>query len=48
MLALFENVKVLPQKTALSAVEHLDQELYHHFKDKFRLDDSLSRSTVSF
>ncbi len=48
MLTLSENVKVLPQKTALSAVEHLDQDLYHHFEYKFHLDLSLSRSIVSF
>lgn len=48
MITLTENVKVLTQKDALGEVEHLDQDLYHHFKGKFYLDPSLSRSIVSF
>ncbi len=48
MITLTESVKVLPQKTALCEVVRLDQDLYHHFKDKFHLDPSLSRSIVSF
>ncbi len=48
MLTLSENVKVLRQKATLNAVEHLDQGLYHYFKDTFHLDPSLSRSIVSF
>lgn len=48
MLTLSKNVKVLPQKTALIEIEHLDQDLYHHFNDKFHLDSALSRSIVSF
>ncbi|MCF6155282.1 MAG: site-specific DNA-methyltransferase [Candidatus Brocadia sp.] len=48
MLTLSKKVTVVPQKIALSEIEHLDQELYHHFKDKFHLDISLSRSIVSF
>ena len=48
MLTLSKNVTALKQNTDLSAVEHLDQGLYHHFKDKFHLDLSLSRSIVSF
>ena len=48
MLTLSKNITAFKQKTALSAVEHLDQDLYHHFNDKFHLDLSLSRSIVSF
>jgi len=48
MLTLSKNITVLKQNTDLSEVEHLDQELYHHFKNKFHLDLSLSRSIVSF
>ena len=48
MLTLSENVTAFKQNTALSEVEHLDQDLYHHFKDKFHPDLSLSRSIVSF
>ena len=48
MLTLSENVTVFKQNTALSEIEHLDQDLYYHFKDKFHLDLSLSRSIVSF
>ena len=48
MLTLSENVAGFKQKDALSEVERLDQDLYHHFNDKFHLDLSLSRSIVSF
>ena len=48
MLTLSKNVAGLKQKDALSEVERLDQDLYHHFNDKFHLDLSLSRSIVSF
>ena len=48
MLALPETVSASKQKDALGEVECLDQDLYHHFKDKFHLDISLSRSLVSF
>ncbi len=48
MLTLSKNITNSKQKDALSEVERLDQHLYHHFKDKFHLDLSLSRSIVSF
>ncbi|NUO07497.1 MAG: site-specific DNA-methyltransferase [Candidatus Brocadia sp.] len=48
MLTLSKNVAALKQNTVLSEVEHLDQELYHYFKNKFHRDPSLSRSIVSF
>ncbi|MFO0795175.1 MAG: DNA methyltransferase, partial [Candidatus Brocadiaceae bacterium] len=48
MLTLSENITAFKQNTALSEVERLDQDLYHHFKDKFHTDLSLSRSIVSF
>lgn len=48
MLTLSETVRTFKQKDALSEVGRLDQDLYHHFKDKFHLDISLSRSLVSF
>jgi DNA modification methylase len=48
MLTLPDNIRALPQKTVLGEVEHLDKDLYCHFKDKFHLDISLSRSIVSF
>jgi DNA modification methylase len=48
MLTLSKNVTALKQNIDLSEVERLDQDLYHYFQDKFRLDVSLSRSLVSF
>ncbi|HAB52723.1 MAG TPA: DNA modification methylase, partial [Ignavibacteriales bacterium] len=48
MLTLSKNVIALKQNTDLSEIERLDQDLYHHFEDKFHLDPSLSRSIVSF
>ena len=48
MLTLSKHVAGFKQKDALSEVERLDQDLYHHFNDKFHLDLSLSRSIVSF
>ena len=48
MVTLTENVTSFNKKTVLSEVERLDQDLYHHFEDKFHLDPSLSRSIVSF
>src|SRR3989339_187808 len=48
MLTLSKNVIALKQNTDLSEIERLDQDLYHHFEDKFHLDLSLSRSIVSF
>src|SRR3990172_2693912 len=48
MLTLSKNVTTLKQNTDLREVERLDQDLYCHFKDKFHLDLSLSRSIVSF
>ncbi len=48
MLTLQENVKASSEKAVLSEIEHLDQDLYHHFNDTFHLDISLSRSLVSF
>ncbi len=48
MLTLSKNVTALKKNTDLSEVERLDQDLYHHFEDKFHLDLSLSRSIVSF
>jgi DNA modification methylase len=48
MLILSEKTKDLKQKNRLEEIEHLDQELYLYFKNKFRLEWSLSRSLVSF
>lgn len=48
MLTLSKKVTGLKQNTDLSEIDHLDQDLHHHFQDKFQLDLSLSRSIVSF
>jgi len=48
MLILSENTTDLKQKTRLVEIERTDSELYQHFKSKFRLEWSLSRSLVSF
>lgn len=48
MLALSKDIVNSKQKDVLGKIECLDQELYHHFKDKFHSDLSLSRSIVSF
>lgn len=48
MLTLSKDIVNSKQKNALGKIEHLDQDLHHHFKDKFYPDLSLSRSIVSF
>jgi len=48
MLILSENTTDLKQKARLAEIERTDSELYQHFKSKFRLEWSLSRSLVSF
>jgi DNA modification methylase len=48
MLALSESPVIFKQKTILDEIEDLDRELYRHFKGKFHLKASLSRSLVSF
>lgn len=48
MLTLPKDVRDLKQNETLGEVERLDQDLYHDFENKFRLEFLLSRSLVSF
>ncbi len=48
MLTVPKSAPILKQEGALEKIEHLDQDLYHYFKNKFRIETSLSRPLVSF